>query len=513
MNCSNLFSFVKAGKILIAVFTFLACISASTAQSRVANKSPNIILILADDLGFGDLSCYGATKFETPNFDQIAKKGIRFTDAHTGGAICQPSRYSMLTGRYYWRSNKAMESLKLRRLNGYFPPMLERERITLPDLLKKAGYSTAIIGKWHLGMTWQTIDGKMPDQSGKNIDYSKPFLDGPVENGFDYFFGIAGSADMPPYCFVENNKVVEMPSVLRGKTDVPKMCHEGMTSPGWKDNQLGKTLTAQALRYIVRAAQRGEKFFLYLPISAPHTPHTPAPEFKGKSGLSARTDMLLEADWTVGKISKMLDSLGLNESTLVIVTSDNGAITHGAPSWAVDPVNYAVQDDGHKANGYLLGQKGDIWEGGHRVPFIVSWPGFVKANQVSNQLICQTDLYATFAALVGHPVEKNNGEDSFSTLEILLNGGSGVKRSTIIHHGYQKNMFSIRLDTLKLINGQGSGGFLGPYTPDINALLPKGQLYNILRDPIEQNNLYDLYPHLVKKLTDEMDRITGQRQK
>jgi arylsulfatase A-like enzyme len=488
----------------ILIFFFIIATKIIAAQEK-----PNIILLLTDDLGFGDPGCYGNIKIKTPHFDAVAAQGIRLTDAHTPGGVCQPSRYGILTGRYYWRSKQAMKALDKRKLMGFFPAMIEKERTTLPELLKQAGYKTAMIGKWHLGLGWHTKTRDAIDTKGINIDYIRPFANGPVDHGFDYFYGIAGSAGMPPYCYLENNKPVTIPTLLRTKKEVPVMAEEGMTAADWRDDLIGTTITEKAVAYIKKQTNQ-QAFFLYIPISAPHTPHTPAPAFIGKSGIGLRADMMLEADWTVEQISKAIEEAALINNTIFIITSDNGAVTSGVPGWATDPAKYAVEDDGTKPNGYLRGQKGDIWEGGHRVPFIARWPGVIEPNTVSEQLFCLSDLYASIAALLNIAIPKNNAEDSYNMLTLFTGEKSETLRNSIIHHGYDKDMYSIRVDSFKLIAGQGSGGFMGPYLPAFDKTQPPMQLYNIVLDPLEQTNLYYIYPEKVKQLKMELNRFRKQ---
>jgi arylsulfatase A len=490
----------------LSFILFANLLFAKPQNTRDSLTLPNIIIVFADDMGYGDLGCYGATQIETPNIDKIAAAGMRFLDAHSAGSFCQPSRYSLLTGRYWWRSSRFMYGWKHSGLFGYMPEMIEDERPTLATILKQKGYATAAIGKWHLGVNWITYDGKLPEADGSNVDHSKPFTGGPLSHGFDYYFGIIASLNMVPFTFIENNRTVGIPSKIREKDPGnPYIMYEkGLMADGWKDERVGPNLTRKAVNFIESRNKISpeQPFFLYLPLSAPHSPFTPPQFMKGKSRAGARGDMVAEVDWTVGEIIETLDRLHLRENTLLIITSDNGSRIDGGNNWQIDPASYSIEFTNHKPNGYLKGEKGDIWEGGHRVPLIARWPGRIKQGSINRDLVCLSDLMATFASITGTKLSNNIVEDSFDLLP-LFSGNSKIEtaRNNIIH---RTNLYSIRTKDWKLIEGQGSGGFMESQWVESSSL-PKGQLYYMKKDPIEYQNVWSEFPDTVKVLQQKLD--------
>ncbi len=476
---------------------------------------PNIIFIMADDMGYGDLSCYGATKIHTPNMDRIAKEGIRFTDAHSSSAVCTPSRYSVLTGRYCWRTARK------RGVGGGFSlPLIDPSRMTVASLLKEQGYATAAVGKWHVGLEWQLKDegqsepddvedsrlrhrlgmetlstGRIFDTESWDdlggVDYSKPILGGPTTLGFDYFFGITGSLDMPPYCFIENDRTVGIPNVEKSPYNPQQK--KGSMTPGWKDEEVDVNFAQKAVEFIEEhhTNDPDQPFFLYLTPSAPHRPCMPPEFLKGKSQAGPRGDMVMMVDWVVGQVLDTLDRLDLTDDTLIIVTSDNGA----------RPADVDGNTHGHKSCGDLRGFKADIWDGGHREPFVARWPKQIKAGSVSGDTICLSDLMATCAAIVESDLPEHAAEDSCNMLPALLGQpGKSPRREAIVHHSLD-GMFSIRAGKWKLILGRGSGGFSDPI-----RLIPapgkaKGQLYDMDNDTAETVNLWDEHPDIVERLT------------
>jgi len=451
----------------------------------MSNK-PNIIFIMADDMGYGDLGPYGATKIPTPNAGRLAAEGVRFTDAHSSSACCSPSRYSVNTGRYCWRSR-----LKSGVLGGLSEPLIEPGRLTVASLLKQHGYATAAVGKWHLGFGWPAKDDEFDpnnwDEEG-HVDYTKPIASGPNEYGYDYFFGIAGSLDMPPYCFIENARTVGIPT--EEKEPYNPQQRKGPMTPGWKDEDVDTTFAKKACEFIEQRA--GEPFFVYLTPSAPHRPCMPPPEFAGRSQAGPRGDMVCVVDWMLGEVMATLDRLGIADNTLLILTSDNGARLTD-----VDGDDY-----GHKSCGDLRGQKADIWDGGHREPFIARWPARIQPGTTNDELVCLSDLMATCAAIVGAELPDDAGEDSVNILSALLGEKSCRPiREAIVHHSCF-GMFSIRQGPWKLILGLGSGGFSPPSRVDPQPGGPDGQLYNLDDDPAEQNNLWRERPGIVERLTE-----------
>lgn len=466
----------RPAMLLLAVLAALG----STQQASAAER-PNILLILADDLGSGDPSCYNPdSKIPTPNIDRLAAEGMRFTDVHTPSSVCTPTRYGLLTGRYCWRTR-----LKSGVLNGYSPTLIEPGRMTIASLLKQQGYRTGCVGKWHLGL------GEQP-----KADFGKPFSTGPLSAGFEWFFGIPASLDMPPYVFVENDRVTEAPTGMIGNSEMRRnggggFWRGGPIAPSFTHEGCLPKLQEKAVEF-VRKQTAGQPFFLYLPLSAPHTPWMPTKEFRGKSQADWYGDFVVQTDALVGQVLKALDDTKLAENTLVLFTSDNGA--HWLPS--------DIEKWGHRANGPWRGQKADIWEGGHRVPFLCRWPGKVKPGSTSSELLCLTDVLATTAALVGATLPQDAGEDSFSFLPVLQGQPSSKPvREAIVHHSAD-GTFAIRQGPWKLAKGLGSHGFSIPKTLAAKPGEAKEQLYNLAEDPGEQKNRYLEKPEIVQQLDD-----------
>ena len=461
---------------------------------RSRTDDPNIIWIMADDMGYGDVGIYNSdSKIPTPNMDRLAREGRRFTDAHSSSAVCTPSRYSVLTGRYCWRTR-----LK-RGVNGGFSlPLIDPARTTVASLLKRRGYRTAAVGKWHVGLEWQPLEGHEKDFDPENwedegyVDYTKPIIGGPLSLGFDTFFGIAGSLDMPPYCFIENDRVVGVPSVEKSPYNPQQ--RQGPMTPGWRDEECDPTFTEKALAFIESTVDEDpdQPFFLYLTPAAPHRPCMPPDFAKGKSQAGPRGDMVWLVDWIVGQVMVAVERLGKTENTLIIVTSDNGA----RPS-DVDGLMH-----GHQSCGELRGFKGDIWEGGHREPLIARWPRVIEPDTVADETVCLADLLATCAAILGEALPNQTAEDSFDLLPLLESESEARgTRGAVIHHSLD-GMFSVRQGRWKLILGLGSGGFSTPqrgYSAFPDA--PQGQLYDMIDDWQEQHNLWNERPEVVKRLT------------
>ncbi|HKS35932.1 MAG TPA: arylsulfatase [Verrucomicrobiae bacterium] len=457
--------------------------------SASAAPKPNIVFILADDLGSGDLGCYNKdSRIPTPNMDRIARAGMRFTDMHSPSGVCTPTRYGLLTGRYAWRT-----PLKSGVLWGYSTSLIETNRLNLPKLLKQQGYATAGIGKWHLG--FQSGD---PTNRNVKVDYSKPLRPGPVTAGFDYFFGIPASLDMEPYLYVENDHAVEQPTEQVEASKQQRQGGKGFwragpIAPGFKHDAVLPMITKKAVGYLERRTKEspGQPFFLYFPLTAPHEPWQPADEFRGKSRAGDYGDFVAQVDWTVGQVLESLDRLKLADNTLVILTSDNGA--HWTPA--------DIEKFGHRANMHYRGQKSDIWEAGHRVPFVVRWPSRIRPGTTSDQLACLTDMMATFAALLGEKLPADSGEDSFNLLPALL-GEKSVEpmRDAIVNHS-GNGVFAIRQGSWKLVQGLGSGGFTQPARVEPTPDGPKGQLYNLTEDISETSNLYLEKQEIVARLS------------
>jgi arylsulfatase A-like enzyme len=488
----------------------LSCFLAAVSH---AADSPNIVIILADDLGYGDPQCYNAaSKIPTPHLDAIAAKGVRFTDAHTPSAVCTPTRYGLLTGRYCWRTR-----LKSSVLDGFGPPLIEPKRVTIASLLKKKGYATACLGKWHLGMQWTGLDGatigdRDPEvrgfRPGDAIDFTKAITGGPNAVGFDRYFGISASLDMPPYLWIENDRVVAQPdAVMPSAREAFLSTTTGkMTSDFTLEGVLPR-LKSEAVKWI--GEKKDTPFFLYLPLNAPHLPVVPNSEFTGKSQAGHYGDFVFEVDDFVGAVTAALVKNAIAENTLVLFTADNGSLFHW---WkAKNPADIAgyritergnvVKGFGHRGNAELRGTKADIWEGGHRVPFLMQWPATIPAASVSDEPVELTDLLATVAAIVGEDLPEDAGEDSYNILPAMLGEArKGPIREALVHHSL-RGLFAIRQGDWKLVIGQGSGGFSQPRGMKRDPEQPDGQLYDLKNDPQETKNLYDQHPDRVAAMT------------
>ena len=490
-----------------------------------ANDFPNIIVILADDLGAGDLSCYNPeSKITTPHADRLAAEGMRFTDAHTPSAVCTPTRYGLLTGRYAWRTRMTSGVL-----DGFSPPLIEPERITIASFLSEQGYATACVGKWHLGLQWSRVDGSPePDDRGDRggrpgyeIDYTRAFSGGPLSLGFEQFFGISASLNMPPFCFLEGDKVVHLPTIRqeRMRDDEFLATDEGLRSPDFTNFAVMPRFAGEAVRYIEAeaAASNRRPFFLYAPLSSPHLPVVTNQEYLGRSKAGHYGDFVVETDAFVGAILETLDRTGLAEETLILLTSDNGGLFHWWEAKEGDDVNHhqtssrgeQMRGFGHQGNIWMRGTKADIWEGGHRVPFIVRWPGKTPAGTVSDELVELTDLLATVAAIVGAELPDGAGPDSVNVLPAFLAAQPEKPvREFSVHHS-MAGVFAIRQGPWKLVpDHRGSGGFSSPKILDpVKEGGPKGQLYHLGSDPSETMNRYNEEPEVVSRLTDLLESI------
>jgi arylsulfatase A len=472
-----------------------------------AADRPNIVFILADDLGYGDLGCYNKdSKIPTPNLDRLAGEGMRFTDAHAPDSVCSPTRYALLTGRYAWRT-------RLRRgvLGPWDKPLIAPDRLTVAALLKQQGYATACIGKWHLGWNWPTKDGHPPrvgPDRMSNVDFNQAVTGGPTELGFDEYFG-TNVPNYPPYCFIENNRTFGIPDVPdTGRVDGFNM--PGPMVPGWRLVDILPGLTRRAVKYVDDAAKTGKPFFLYLPLTSPHYPVVPAPEFRGRSGAGDYGDFVAQTDWTVGQVLNALQRGGVADNTLVIFTSDNGPEITGE----VRPGAYdRAEKFNHYSMGALRGAKRDIWEGGHRVPFIARWPGKIKPGAKSGETICHVDFMATVAALTSFKLPPDAGEDSFSLLPVLL--GEDIRhpaRGATVHHSFS-GKFAIRRGEWVLIdspsgddNGKkGEPEWLAEERGYEKLNLP-GELFNVREDLPERRNQFADHPERVKQLKDLLER-------
>ena len=489
------------------------------AGAQATSSRPNIVFILADDLGYGDLSSYGATAIRTPNIDRLAEEGVLFTDAHSPSSVCTPTRYGLLTGRYCWRTWLTRSAL-----SSDAPLLIEQNRPTVASVLRSAGYSTAHLGKWHLGFGRE--DDYAEDRKGQGEpnswrsrkggpDWNGRLAPGPLEVGFDYYYGIPIVNSYPPYVFVQNHRVVGLdPDDPIGRMEsryLGKM--HGGKAARWNDNELAMELTARTVSQLEKLANQQQPFFLYYAPHQPHRPFTPNARFKGSSRFGVYGDFIEELDWSVGEVLGALDRLGLADRTLVIFSSDNGGLVNPASSAAQRGAGYG---DGsgtppspevpHLANGPVLrGGKGDIWEGGHRIPFLARWSGKIRPGTTSEETISLTDMLATFAALAGHELSHEAGPDSFSVLPALLGGRleGSLRHPRVMQSGGVSGMLSIREGPWKLIDGQGGGGYH-------DGKAKRGeppQLYNLSQDLGEKTDVYALHPEVAERLRQLLHRI------
>jgi arylsulfatase A len=479
----------------------LLVVFAIPARAAEPSKTPNIVIILCDDLGYGDVHCFNREgKIPTPNIDRLAADGMMFTDANSPSSVCSPTRYGIMTGRYPWRSR-----LKSGVLGGLSPRLIEAERTTIARFLKDHGYHTACIGKWHLGMDWTlrpsgtvTRLGIESREQVFHVEYDRPIKNGPNAVGFDYYFGIAASLDMVPYTFIENDRVTANPTedrdyaMMLGK---PNRTRKGPAAPGFEVENVLPELTRKAIGYIGERAKAGQPFFLYLPFSSPHTPTIPTPAWRNKSHLNPYGDFVMATDAAVGLVLAALKTNKLEEDTMVIFTSDNGA----SPQ-ADFP---ALLRLGHNPNYHFRGNKADIFEGGHRIPLIVRYPGRVKAGSQSNRMVCLTDLFATCADAIGAKLADDWGEDSISFAGAWI--GAKPERTSVIVQS-SNGSFAIRDGKWKLCLCAGSGGWSKPKPGKEEAGLPSVQLYELEKDIGETTNLEVRHPEIVARLTKQLEK-------
>lgn len=472
---------------------------------------PNIVYFFVDDMGYGDASCLNPDgKIQTPNIDRLASEGITFTDAHSSSAVCSPSRYSVLTGRYNWRS-----SLQKGIVGLYGNPLIAADRLTAPGFLKQHGYHTGCIGKWHLGQGWDfetnEADFRPPPNYGAirtepDADteatpeqlalwqeaFSKSTTGGPTRRGFDYYFGV-DVPNWPPYCFIENDRVVGIPSEFLPSRLIGdnQASLSGPAMPYWHFEQLLPTWAKKADQYVGQRAAAAEPFFLYLPMTSPHTPLAVNKPWIGKSGLdNLYADLVIETDDVFGRVLASLDRHGVADNTLVIFASDNGCAHYvGAKE---------MEGRGHFPSGPFRGYKSDAWDGGHRIPCIARWPGVVRAGSECDQLVCLSDLMATCAEIVGEALPPDAGEDSISLLP-LLKDAAAPGRDHVVHHSIT-GKFAIRDGRWKLVLCPGSGGWTHNDAEAAKEGLPLVQLYDIQADPGEQQNVQAEHPEKVREM-------------
>lgn len=463
-----------------------AFLLAGSCPAYAVADAPNIVLILADDMVYGDISYYNPmSKIRTTCLDGMARESAVYTDAHSSSSVSTPTRYGILTGRYNWRS-----TLKRSVLNGYSKALIPQGRETMASMLKKQGYNTAAIGKWHLGWNWNNIDAGID-----SVDFSKPITQGPTTRGFDYFYGFCGSLDMAPYVYVENDKPTAIPdkkTVNKGKYS---WWREGLTAPDFRHEDVLPHIIDKGCSYIKKYAKSSKPYFLYLPLPAPHTPILPSKEFQGKSGIGEYGDYVLMVDAMVGRVLKAVKESGEDNNTIIIFVTDNGC----SPAAGIKE----MEKLDHYPSYIYRGHKADLYDGGHRIPCIIRWKGKVKPHRVA-QTVCLTDFYATFAAINNYKLQDTEGEDSYNILPTLLSVEEvPTIREATIHHSIQGE-FTIRQGKWKLLLSASSGGWSDPRPNNKEALkgLPPMQLYDMYGDPEETHNLLDVYPDKVKELKD-----------
>ena len=475
---------------LAAVFVLALAARVAAAERPAA---PNVIVILADDMGIGDVSALNPRSlWKTPHLDRLAAEGMTFTDAHSSSGVCTPTRYTLLTGRYSWRGR-----LKRGVLNGYGPPLIEPGRLTLPGFLRARGYTTAMFGKWHLGLEWAK-SGSGPE----DVDYAKPFGGGPVVHGFDRFLGISASLDMPPYVWLRDDRVTSPPAGRVGDSPAPRLWRAGPIGADFRMEDVQPRLTRETTEFIAAHAGSRDRrpFFVYLALASPHTPTLPTEEVSSTTPTPYGA-FVRQLDADVGAILAALEKHGLARDTLVVFTSDNGY----APAGDIP----RHRDLGHDSSGGFRGSKSDAFEGGHRVPFIARWPGVVPAGSRCTDVVGHLDLFATMAEILAAPLPANAAEDSSSLLALLRGQRAPEsRRRSLVHHS-SEGEFAIREGDWKLILCPGSGGWSpptkspSPWTqpkPDNFDGLPPFQLYHLGNDPKETTNLADRHPEVVARL-------------
>ena len=498
--------------ILGPLFVLFGFCIAAVSSSNAGEARPNIVILYADDLGYGDLGCYNAaSQISTPNLDRLASEGMRFTDGHSSSGICTPSRYALLTGRYHWRKFHGI-------VNAFGSSVFAPERLTLSEMLRSVGYSTACIGKWHLGWDWAAIrkpgatqvgNGRRKAWSHNAFDWSKPIPDGPLAHGFDYYFGDT-VINFPPYVWIEDDKLVQAPDTMMDTATWKPIkegnweCRSGPMVTGWDPYQVLPTLTRKGVEYIWSRREADCPFFLYFAFPCPHAPIIPNDAFDGKSKAGPYGDFVVETDDAVGQLLRALEIAGLADNTIVVFTADNG------------PEKYAYARDGkfgHWSSHPFRGLKRDIYEGGHHVPFIVRWSSVVEPVSVTNALASQIDLMATFASATGFDLPNDAAEDSHDLLP-LLRGQRDSIRTALVHNTFVSK-FAVRSDDYLLVDatdGYSSGRNSGwearhSYPADDNQ---PAELYHLGEDPGQRHNLATSHPEKVTALREILNRIREQ---
>lgn len=477
---------VKCNKLVYTFIVFVLCAGPLQADEGISGTRPNIVLIYADDMGYDAVSAYNDEMgMDTPNIDRLTRQGMMFTDAHSTSAVCSPSRYSLLTGRYHWRTR-----LKSFIVGKWERPLIKDERLTMPELVQQAGYDTAMFGKWHLGWNWPAKNGGTTSDPDR-MDFDDRVTGGPVDHGFDYYFG-DDVPNWPPYAWRENDLVLGEITTTMDEWEM-KGVREGPAAEDWSFEAVLPELTERSVAYIRERSEKEKPFFLYFSMTSPHVPFAVSDRFRGKTGITTFTDWLYETDWAVGRLLEVLKQSGQAENTLVIFTADNGT-----------PGNAELEK--HESKGVHLrhhwrGEKADVYEGGHRVPFVVRWPGQVEPGTRADQVISQVDVMATLADVTEQKLPPDAGEDSVSLLPLLKNPSREKPlHDAVVCHSVD-GYYAVRMGNWKASFCRGSGSWHSPTEKETKKRgLPPVQLYNLDQDPKETNNLQKKHPGRVKKM-------------
>ncbi len=491
-------------------WVFGAVLWLAVSPASVLAAKPTVVLILADDMGYGDVqSLNPASTIATPNLDALAASGMTFIDAHSPSAVCTPTRYGLLTGRYCWRSR-----LKRGVLGGYSEPLLEPGRRTIADMLKDNGYRTGAVGKWHLGMSlpMHSEEADRTQWDGDpGVDFEGTITNGPTHHGFDSYFGVSASLDMAPYVFVRDDGFTMKPTIQQPAVKFPHFVRKGPRSADFVIEDVLDRLTEEAVGFIQHASSDESPYFLYLPLTGPHKPTQPHARFQGKTGLKEYGDFVHQVDWTVGQVLAAVDASGEADQTLVVFTSDNGSYMYryddaDRKDHTDDTTVQGYRSSNHRANGALRGTKADIWEAGHRVPCFVRWPGQIAGGVQSPTTICHTDWFATLADVIDAEIANDEAEDSASILSVLRSsdGGDVMARGAPVVHHSGSGMFAIREGRWKLVCGNGSGGREAPKGKPFD---PPFTLFDLQSDLSEQRDQAQSQPELVQQLTDTLEEI------
>ncbi|MCB0685597.1 MAG: arylsulfatase [Saprospiraceae bacterium] len=475
------------------LFLLLIIFYSCDQSKEISQPSPpNVIYILADDLGIGDVSAYNAdSKLHTEAIDRLAKEGMTFYDAHSGSSVCTPTRYGILTGRYAWRTRLASGVTW-----SYDPHLIDPQRTTVASYLKSHQYNTGCIGKWHLGLDWAVNDDS-------NYNFMAPIKNGPLANGFDYFYGITASLDIPPYFYIENDHITATTIDSIGAMTGKKFWRASPIGNDFRHEDVLPNLTEHAIQFIAEQSKSENPYFLYFPLTAPHTPILPTEPYQGKSGTNEYGDFVLMVDNVVQQIREAVERSGKQNNTMIIFTSDNGC----SPM-----ADFAeLETFGHDPSYIYRGHKADIFEGGHRIPLIVCWPDKIKPGSSSQQTTCLTDLMATMAGILGDTLPTNAGEDSYDFSPLLENSDyPGTIREATVHHSIA-GCFSLRQGKWKICFCPGSGGWSHPTPKETETMdLPPIQLFDIELDPSEETNVAGEHPDIVQKLSDLMNRYIAE---